>query len=530
MGGGLAGLMAARFAALEKAKVVVLDKARAATSGPSAFAAGDILCWLPGEEPLEEWIEAYFQVGAGLNSREWLASLLDTNYRLILELDRQGFPFEKENGKFLRRSGRGPLVKCVLAPMYKFQEFSRELCLKLGVTFLDRVAVTKIIFSGGQPNGLIGFHVRTGDFIAIQAKAIILATGGCSFRGPFFGQNVVAGEGLRLGLEAGAKLAYMEYGNHYNVSLAAFNTYGQSKFMAHGGKYLNSLGQELPLKGASGNTIVKALVEEVKAGRGPIYMDLTGFRERELIEKLMPNLARLIARSGIDFYGIKHEVWPAFTGTSNAAAAGIWIDRKGMSTVPGLFAAGDTAAKGLVVGGCIGLSGISLAWALYTGFLAGKNAARYAKETPPLRISEEPSLEEEQNTIFTPLRHKEKQFIARDLLIKTSQLMSRVDISLIRSEERILTALKQIKESQQKLIESAARDPHELMIWYETLSTLTVAEAILLSALHRKETRGDFYREDYPEANPELESVLGVGKSGDSLVVTKLGKPEEGYR
>lgn len=519
--------MAARFAALAGAKVVVLDKARAATSGPTAFAAGDILCWLPGEEALEEWVEAYLRVGGGLNSREWLANLFETNYRLVTQLDGEGFPFHKDpEGNFVRRSGRGPLVKCVLAPMYKFQEFSRRECRKRGVTFIDRLAVAKILLSGSRPAGVAGFHVQTGEFLALSAKAVVLASGGCSFRGPFFGQDVVAGEGLRLALEAGAKLAYMEYGNHYNVTLAAFDTYGQSKFMAHGGRYVNGQGQELSLRGASGNAIVKTMVEEVRAGRGPIYMDLSGFQERELVEKLMPNLARLLARSSLNFYGARNKVLPAFTGTSNAAAAGVLINARGESSIPGLFAAGDTAAKGLVVGGCIGLSGISLAWALYTGFLAGTNAAAYAQKNGAVTI-EASTLKEAQATLFAPLERK-GCFAARDILIATGRLMGRVDISLLHTEKRIFEALEKVNDLKERLKDSAANDPHELMIWYEALSAATVAEASLLSALRRRETRADFYHEDYPYLDAELETVLGVRRTESKLIVEKMGRPDGG--
>ncbi|HHX50054.1 MAG TPA: FAD-binding protein, partial [Clostridia bacterium] len=117
IGGGMGGMMAAKTAAEKGQKVVLVDKARAGTSGPTAFAAGDFLCWIPGEDSLDEWADYYLDIGEGLNSREWITNLFQTNYEIIRELDREGYYLEKKlDGSYLRRGGRGRITKCVLIP------------------------------------------------------------------------------------------------------------------------------------------------------------------------------------------------------------------------------------------------------------------------------------------------------------------------------------------------------------------------------------------------------------------------------
>jgi succinate dehydrogenase/fumarate reductase flavoprotein subunit len=496
--------------------VVLVDKARAGTSGPTAFAAGDILCWFPAEDPLEQWVQAYLDAGGGLNSSSWLTAFLEGQYRLVLDLVRQGFPFVRDDGgQFVRRSGRGPLVKTVLSPMLEFQKKNRQLCLDLGVRVLDRVDVVEVICRQGEPAGVAGFDVYSGDLVLVEARAVVISAGGCSYRGPFFGQDVVSGEGVAMAMEAGARLAYMEYGNHYNVSLADFDTYGQSKFMAHGGKYVNHLGEaflERPGTAghrASGNQTVMAMVKEVWAGRGPVYMDLSGYRERLLAEELMPNLILALKDSGLDIFG-RNEVIPAFTGTSNASGAGVWIDKEGQTTVPGLFAAGDTASKGLVIGSCVGISGVSLAWANFTGNQAGVSAAGYALERGPSGPPEDTG--GLAHRILNPLGRSSARG-PREILLSLGEEMARVDVSLIRSEKRMLDSLAKVRRWQLELSTSCgAADPHDLVIWYEAKGAATVAEATLLASLERRESRGGHCREDYPAEDPAFDMVLGVEK------------------
>jgi len=529
VGGGLAGVSAARQAAEDGARVALVDKARAGTSGPTAFAAGDILCWIPGLDSLEDWVQAYLEAGEGLNSRVWLTRFFEGHYRLVESLSELGFPFVKdEEGNFVRRSGRGPIVKCVLAPMLEFQEMNRRACASLGVKILDRFCAAEVIMADGRPRGVAGFDVHSGRVTVIKSPAVVLSAGGCSYRGPFFGQDVVAGEGLAMALAAGASLAYMEYGNHYNVSLASFDTYGQSKFMAHGGRYVNRLGQAfLQATGAqghraSGNAAALAMVEEVKSGRGPVYMDLTGFRERRLAGELMPNLKMALDSGGINLFGEKHEVIPAFTGTSNASPAGAWIDQRGQTSVGGLFAAGDCACKGLVTGSCVGISGVSLAWANFTGHLAGREAAAWAKNIgcPDVAID----IDELNGRLLGPLGRKTARRPG-GILRSLGEEMARVDVSLIRSGTRLVNTLGKISAWRWELENLArAEDPHELAIWYEARSALAVAESTVLSALERRESRGGHYREDFPGKDPDSNLVLSVEQCNGVKCVRPLEK------
>ncbi|MCL6610643.1 MAG: FAD-binding protein [Peptococcaceae bacterium] len=529
VGGGLAGVSAARQAAESGVRVVLLDKARAGTSGTAAFSAGEMLCWIPGRDSLEDWVQAYLEAGEGLNSRAWLTMFFEGQYRIVERLASQGFPFLTDaSGNFARRSGRGPLVRCVLAPMMTFQEKNRQACASLGVKILDRFCAVEVLMHRGEPAGVAGFGVRDGEVAAVLAPSVIISTGGCSYRGPFFGQDAVAGEGMAMALGAGARLAYMEYGNNYDVSLARFDTCGESRLTIHGGRYLNGLGQAFLEKEGfqdhrvSGNELARAMVEEVRAGRGCIYIDLSGFKERRLADELTPNLKMALDRGGVNLFADRQEVIPAFTGASNASPAGIWIDRKARTSVAGIFAAGDCACKGLVTGACVGITGVSLAWANYTGHLAGKSAAAYAAEAGGQQARFE--AEDLAGRLVYPLGRnlgRRPGEILRDL----GEEMARVDVSLIRSGARLVDTLGRVSTWRWELENlSGAKDLHDLMIWYEARSALTVAEATLLAAVERRESRGGHYREDYPSMNPEFQYVLGVEEINGVKCVRPVGE------
>lgn len=524
IGGGLGGMMAAKTAVEMGVRVTLIDKARAATSGPSAFAAGDFLTWLPEEDDLDEWVNYYLEVGEGINYKDWIVRLFEINYQVIRELDQQGYHIEKNSdGSYKRRGGRGRITKCVLIPAYQLMKDLRRNILAKGVQILDRVQVVELRQNKeGELEGVTGFNVRTGEKYHIQAKAVVLAAGGCSYRGPFFGQDVVSGEGLCLAFDAGAVLAYMEYGNHFNVSLKAFDTYGQSKFMAHGGKYINALGEDfLSNTGegsrASGHLAVRRMVEEVRDGRGPIYLDLRGFHEQELIRKTMPNLALLLESGNIDFYGHPNEAIPALTGTSNASSAGVLIDENAETSVKGLFAAGDNACKGLVTGACVGLSGVSLAWANATGYLAGRNAAEFALNKPQDH-AQLPATDYTGDSRLFSLRKNRGKMRPREIIWELSAIMGNGFVTILKSKDRLIRAKERVEQLAEVLnSEVSVNDYHELMNWHEARSALTTARLTLQASIYREETRGGHYREDFPEKNPSLDQLLKMRQAGNNL-------------
>ncbi|MEL7566893.1 MAG: FAD-binding protein [Dehalobacterium sp.] len=523
VGGGLGGMMAAKTAAEMGVNVTLIDKAYAATSGPTAFAAGDFLAWLPEEDSLDEWVNYYLEVGEGLNSKEWVTRLFEANYQIIKNLDREGFYISKnDDGSYLRRGGRGKITKCLLIPAYRLMKDMRKYILAKGVHIIDRVQVVALTKTAkGKISGVAGFNKRTGKEVYIQAKAVILAAGGCSYRGPFFGQDVVSGEGINLAYKAGAELAYMEYGNHFNVSLKEFDTYGQSKFMAHGGKYINRLGEDFLLRTgegsrARGHIAVRRMVEEARDGRGPIYLDLREFHEEELIKELMPNLALLLESSKIDFYHTPNEAIPALTGTSNASSAGVFINNNAETSLKGLFAAGDNACKGLVTGACVGLSGISLAWANVTGYLAGKSAAELAKNETSGFIPEEQN-NIDPGGIYSALKYKGK-YHPREIIWELSALMGNGFVMILKSRERLLKAQTQVRDLIERLNRDVlVNDYHELMIWHEARSALKTAELTLAASIFREETRGGHYREDFPTKSPELNKLLKLSRINKRL-------------
>jgi succinate dehydrogenase/fumarate reductase flavoprotein subunit len=198
----------------------------------------------------------------------------------------------------------------------------------------------------------------------------------------------------------------------------------------------------------------------------------------------------------------------------------VLINREGESSVHGLFAAGDCAGKGPVIGACVGITGVSLAWANYTGAVVGKSAAAHALQAGPAPVDTDAWRIAEQNMLAPLCR---SSFVARERLVGLGNLMGRVDVSLVRSAERLSDALERVRQVASELQqEVGAQDPHDLMLWHEAASTAIVAEATLLSAQERRETRGAHYREDFPATAPGLDKPLGLRLASGRLCVEWL--------
>ena len=110
----------------------------------------------------------------------------------------------------------------------------------------------------------------------------------------------------------------------------------------------------------------------------------------------------------------------------------------------------------------------------------------------------------------------------RDILLALGEEMARVDVSLIRNEERLSRSLSRVRGWRRDLESAGAVDPHELVIWHEAASSAAVAEATLMAALVRRESRGGHYREDYPEKKEGLGHVLAVESPGGEMAVFPL--------
>ena len=529
LGGGMAGCMGAVAAAMAGRSVVLVDKAWVGGSGESCFAAGDILYFDPEEDDLHEWLERWNRNGNGMFDPEWMEWYAKSSTEIINMMNEWGMDFEKDaNGRFKRKPGRGH-NHAVVFPGFKMMRKLRAKLEKLGVTIVDRVQVTDLLTNNGQVVGATGFNVRTGQFHTFHARNTILSTGSCSFKGQYHGQDMESGEGNTMALQVGAEFTNMEFSNCYNSTAKDFDICGMSRFQRLGGRFTNALGEAFmdrydPVNkdGALLHILVRAMTTEVREGRGPIYFNLKNMKEedRELSYRIVPTF--------FDPFKDSVEWIPGFMG-STSSGSGLTLKSFACdTTVPRLFAAGDMANQGLLIGSIAGAGAVHLGWATISGFRAGEGAAR-ACEGAELLPVDEAQVESIREETFAKLGHEGHLSIA-DAIYRIQSCVIPAKYNIIRCGEDLreaLAALDQIEKDIEK--EIIVRDTHELMLYHELRGMLTTARLTFTSALERRESRGSHYRTDYPgmdkEWNVWLKSKLKDGK----IEITREPVPAEKF-
>ncbi len=285
----------------------------------------------------------------------------------------------------------------------------------------------------------------------------------------------------------------MEYSNCYNSTYRFFDIYGLSRFQRLGGKFTNAHGDRFMVNydkelgdGGFLHTLAIAMAKEVTEGRGPIYFDLLDMKEedRKLSRKLLPMLFEMFEQAGIDLFKERLEWLPGFQGSVGTGSGIRLIDESCASSLKGLYAAGDAACEGLVIGGINGPGAINLSWAIVTGYRSGEGAALLAKE----RRAQEPSV-----SLIADLRKESLRFLIQDGEVSPQdvyyQLQETVigwDKSIIRHGKRLETSLDEVHRIGAEVVpKMKVSDAHQLMRAHEVEATLSTTEMVLRSALLR---------------------------------------------
>ncbi|MCG8513522.1 MAG: adenylyl-sulfate reductase subunit alpha [Halanaerobiales bacterium] len=521
IGGGTAGCLAAVRAKREAAEldVVIAEKAHIERSGCLAAGMNAINAYInPGETP--ESFVSYVRADAmGLLREDLVLSMAKRLNEVVQEVESWGLPIEKdERGNYLSR-GRwnikisGESLKPIIAGR----------AIDSGARVLNRVMITKLLLEEGRVTGAMGFGVRSGIFYLIKAKAVIVATGGAAgiYRPNNSGSShhkmwyspFNTGGGYAIGIRAGAEMTSFEM---RFIALRTKDVIAPTGTLAlgFGAKQVNSLGERfmatryshLGAEGAPTPLRVFGPTQEVKEGRGPIFLDTTHLKEEELRElkksylNMYPELILSWAANGFDPRERPIEIQgtePYLVG--GHTQSGYWISEKRETTLEGLYAAGDVAggAPYKFVSGC---------WA--EGVIAAENAVDYIRETGSTEESAESNdcLFTEMLRVYAPL-HRDDGVSPPEMEERLQKVMDEYAGGVSRyyemNEHELLLALNQIKHLQTQTRHLRAEDFHRLMNCHEVIDRIDIAEVLLNHLLYRKETRWPAYqsRVDYPYCN-----------------------------
>ena len=535
VGGGLAGCYASIKAKENGAdKVIQVCKGRVGKSGQSTFAAGIMTAFCPEEENYDWAFKEVVEKADYLVDQERLRDHLNEVWNIVREMESFGVEFEKtKDGKFARHYGRGN-IKNVMFHGPQLMEAMAKTTLKKGVVHVNKTMMTDLLTYDSRVVGAVAFNIENGDFYVFKAKATVLATGPCWYKGLQPGHRDCTGDGYVAAYNIGNSIMGADIVER-NAFPARYDIGpGMHMYVGTGAIFLNGKGERFMKKydpvlneRALQNILLPAFAMEVKRNNGPIYADMTHFTPEQVqrLKRVIPLPIKMYERVGL-VKGDKFVKMIEWMATAPKALCGPPVNTKFETGMPGLYACGDAVPWAGLDGGQNAMPG-----AATSGATTGKCAAEYANQVGVVRVDSD-QVEVLRKRAFQPLE-REDGVEPDQVVLGLQEAIVPYDVLLLKSDEKMQEALKEIEDIRDNQVPLLfAYDLHYLRMALEARNMVTVAEMQLRSAIARKESRlrDKAIRIDYPyRDNNNWLKWIGVKKIDNKMKVIMQDIPIERY-
>lgn len=481
IGGGPAGCWAALTARAAGARVVLVDKGYVGTSGATPPTNSTVHALsLHDERQRRGLIETRTQTGAPFAEAEWIERVYEQTARNLQWLTDWGYVWPlNEQGRQFRGNLRGP----------DYMLFLRNRLLAMSVTVLDHAPALELLRAGDDIVGARGVRRETGRAWQVSAGAVVLATGGATFRSGAVGTFNLTGDGHLMALEAGARCSGMEFSGNYAFAPAAG---GLTKGIIYrSATFSDEQGEVIPrprvMRALSQGLRVFAVLDKAD----PYLAD--GYRHGQV------NIFTYFDRLGGNPFVDRYEIRAYFEGTMRAAG-GVLADDDGASGTPGLFIAGDMASRERLAGGGSSGGGPASSWAIASGTFAGRAAARHTlshRESPHARSAHGLA------RVTGSLDYAEALSVIHGAMLPLERSFFRHADGLARSRDELDALWRRLHEAPVRDTPTDARDAaRHATRQRELAAMIATGRVIVASALAREETLGLHRREDFPDAAP----------------------------
>ena len=577
IGAGGAGLRAAIEAAHGGASVGLVCKSLLGKAH-TVMAEGGVAAALANVDDRDNW-QVHFAdtMRGGQYLNNWRMAELHAKEApdRVKELEAMGAVFDRTpDGKILQRNFGGhkyPRLAHVgdrtgLEIIRTLQDFAIHQPIDVHM----ECTIVSLLKDGNRVAGALGYDRERGRFKLFSAKAVVLATGGIGRAFSVTSNSwEYTGDGQSLAYNAGAALQDMEFVQFHPTGMvwppSVRGILVTEGVRGEGGILVNREGRRFMFEDVPENYrsqtadneeegwrytqgdknarrppelltrdhVARAIIKEVREGRGSphggVFLDISWIRSKlangeEHIKKKLPSMYHQFKQlADIDITKEPMEVGP----TTHYVMGGIRVDADTqMSSVPGLFAAGECGAG---LHGANRLGGNSLSDLLVFGMRAGKYATEFAgrQSTPRVDAQQADAVVQAALAPFERAGGENPYQVEHDL-----QAMMQELVGIVRREEemrRALESLKTLKERAAKVSVTGNREYNPG--WHTALdiqNLLTISEIIARAALERKESRGGHFRDDFPEKDPsygKFNIVIKRGSSGE-MQVTREPIPE----
>ncbi len=539
IGGGTAGCYAGiKLGESSDLNIAVVDKAAIKRSGCLAAGVNALNAYITeGHKPID-YVRYASNDANGIVREDLLLDISERLNHVTEDMEKRGLTILKDkNGKYVSRGWRnlkinGENIKPIL---------EAELRKQKNVTVYEHINITDLRYDN-RIKGAYGFGIQDGCYYVFRAKAVLVATGGAAgiyrpnnpermahqmWYSPFN-----TGAGYSMGILAGAEMTTFEM---RFIALRCKDTIAPTGTLAQGvgAKQLNSEGEIYEEKyGLTTSQRLWGTVVENLEGRGPCYLKTTGIdaqKEKDLYHAYL-NMAPLQTLKWVTSKGPATEdveiegTEPYIVG--GHTASGYWVDRERMTTLPGLFAAGDVAggAPQKYVTGALAEGEIAAEGILH---YLQENEYRKSNEEHLIKQSEEKQKEYEKHLSADAAEEGAIRYEVKELEIAMQKIMDEY-AGGIRTNYRYTahgldTADQKIRELIGMLDRTRNKDTYDLLKLYELRERLIVSHVLIAHLRARKETRWHGFQEnaDHPEILEEYNCYINSVLEEDEIKIQK---------
>ena len=517
VGAGLAGMRAAIAARANGANTAIISKVHPVRSHSNA-AQGGINAALTDRG--DDWEDHAYDTVKGsdfLGDQDAIEVMCRAAGRSLIDMEHMGVTFNRDDeGKLGTRAFGGQRrARTFFVGDFTGQAMLHvmfEQLIKSGIRSYEEWFVTGLIKDDGQVCGVTALEIRTGQIYAIRAKTVILCTGGLGrvFE-PSTNALIVTGDGMALAYDAGARLMDMEMVQYHPTTLMRSGVLiseaarGEGAYLLdkNGDRFLERYAPNM-MELASRDVVSRAEQTEINAGNGVngcVFLDCRHLGETLIKEKLSQ-----IREIGIDLIGMDmvNELIPIRPGM-HYVMGGIKTDVDGQTNLPGVYAAGECACVSVHGGNRLGAN--SLLDTIVFGERSGNHAATAARDMEYVEFDVDAVVNGEEERIQAIMDRPANGDRVASVRLAMGQSMN-TNLAVYRHQaglEETLRDLTDLKERYSMVpVDNKGRVFNtDLVFALELGFMLDCAEAVSVSALDRKDSRGAQARTDYPDRDDE---------------------------
>jgi fumarate reductase (CoM/CoB) subunit A len=520
IGGGITALRAAVSASDANVDVVLVDKGIPSKSGGGPVAFSVLAGIIEKPDSADAFFNDLMRSGQYMSNPRVARALANgVAEGKVLEMEKYGIIFDRLPNGQLRRyhmgghsypRDLGSFHPASIADLLLLETMRRD------IRIFPEVMITKLLTYNGTVVGAVGVNRKDSSLKVFRAKSIVLAAGGgCQMFGPgvlgAYTTNLLesTGDPAAIAWRAGAQLVDLEFVQFMPCNIiyperlrgvvvgepaAQGATLYNSKKEPFMENYVTEGGRP-PTK----DLLAQAMMREVKEGRGTphggVWEDFTKIPDYAVFD----HYAYPFDELGIDL----HKDWLEVAPAAHYFMGGVKINEDCSSSLPGLYAVGESAGG---LHGANRMAGCSVATSIVLGFIAGQSAAKRAHGVDRKGIDFEQVREEEGRLMG--LMKVEKGILPITIRKKIQTIMWD-KVGVLRNGPDLEAAIEELKRIRKEDIPSLRirtestrfnREWHEAI---EVINMLDVAEMVAMASLLRKESRGAHYREDYPTKDDE---------------------------